>query len=346
MFVVNHIANIQKIQNIQSDYIQKIHQLYLFNMEQTELTRRFIDAIKYIRENVKDGDKLENNASIAKKINVSPSYITEAEKGRTNVKIQKIQGICSVFSVSRDWLEFGYGKMISSINDTNDFDFPADENGVIKMDRDNLEKYLSSIFIASTDKYFEDRGISLFRGGIIEELNKEIKKKDKLIEALKYPISSTDEVHPITEGGIMMVPLVNQYAHAGYMSGYADAVYIESLPKTPWVVDHEYKGKYVSFEVRGDSMDDGLKHSYEQGDVLLCREIYQDYWKSKLHFNSWDAFVIVHKTDGIVVKQIVAHDVENGIITVHSFNPLYEDYKIYLREVAQIFNVVKQQKNK
>ena len=155
-----------------------------------------------------------------------------------------------------------------------------------------------------------------------------------------------NEVTQITTGGVMMVPLVNQYAHAGYMTGYADAVYVESLPKIPWIVDHEYKGKYVSFEVRGDSMDDGMKHSYEQGDILLGREIYQEYWKCKLHINTWDAFIIVHKTDGIVVKQIIDHDVENGVITCHSFNPLYPDFKIDLREVAQLFNVVKQQKNK
>lgn len=161
---------------------------------------------------------------------------------------------------------------------------------------------------------------------------------------LKKPIQN--EVTQLTIGGVMMVPLVNQYAHAGYMAGYADAVYVESLPKIPWVVDHEYKGKYISFEIRGDSMDDGLKHSYEQGDVVLCREIYPEYWKCKLHIRTWDAFVIVHKTDGIVVKQIINHDVENGIITCHSFNPIYEDFQIDLREVAQLFNVVKQQKNK
>lgn len=161
---------------------------------------------------------------------------------------------------------------------------------------------------------------------------------------LNKPIQN--EVTQLTIGGVMMVPLVNQYAHAGYMTGYADVEYIESLPKIPWVVDHEYKGKYVSFEVRGDSMDDGLKHSYEQGDVVLCREIHPEYWKCKLHIRTWDAFVIVHRTDGIVLKQIIDQDVENGTITVHSFNPIYEDYTIDLREVAQLFNVVKQQKNK
>lgn len=167
----------------------------------------------------------------------------------------------------------------------------------------------------------------------------------EMINSEAKQMNEADRIN-ISDPNVMLVPLVNQYAHAGYMIGYADNEYMETLPRIPWIVDREYKGKYISFEVKGDSMDDGLKHSYEQGDILLCREIYQDYWKSKLHINQWDAFVIVHKTDGIVIKQIVDHDVENGIITVHSFNPIYEDYKINLRDVAQIFNVVKQQKNK
>lgn len=167
-------------------------------------------------------------------------------------------------------------------------------------------------------------------------------------EMLNSNTNQTNEVNRINilDPNVMLVPLVNQYAHAGYMSGYADEEYMDALPKIPWIVDKEYKGKYISFEVKGDSMDDGLKHSYEQGDILLCREINPDYWKSKLHIHQWDAFVIVHKTDGIVVKQIIDHDIEHGIITVHSFNQMYEDYKIDLRDVTQIFNVVKQQKNK
>lgn len=283
-------------------------------MEQSDLTKRFIEVIKYIRENIKNGDKLENNASIAKKINVSPSYITEAEKGRTNVKIQKIQGLCIAFPVSRSWLEYGYGEMIipNSLEiEAKDIQF----NVPIEV----LQKTLDNAAKRTIQTQLINQG---------------------------YPQMLDSEATQIIMGGIMLVPLVNQYAHAGYMTGYSDAEYIDTLPKIPWIVDHEYKGNYISFEVRGDSMDDGLKHSYEQGDVLLCREIYPQYWKCKLHINTWDAFVIVHKTDGIVVKQIINHDVENGIITCHSFNPIYDDFQIDLREVAQLFNVVKQQKNK
>lgn len=184
-----------------------------------------------------------------------------------------------------------------------------------------------------------------------KEISNEIFEKEKTISYLQYQLeilkkaSKNEGAFPIMEGGVMMVPLVTEYAHAGYLAGYGDAVYLESLPKIPWIVDHEYKGKYVCFEVRGDSMDDGLKHSYEQGDILLCREISPIYWKCKLHYNKWNAFVVVHKTLGIVVKQIIDQDVENGIITCHSFNPIYEDFKVDLQEVVQLFNVVKHQSN-
>ena len=152
------------------------------------------------------------------------------------------------------------------------------------------------------------------------------------------------EVKEIQPESVMMVPLVSQYAHAGYMAGFADGVYMESLPKIPWPMDVEHHGEYVCFEVRGDSMDDGMRHSYAQGDIVLCRNVDRLYWQKRLHFKQWNAFVIVHK-EGIVLKQIVAHDVEKGVITVHSFNPYYEDFDIDLRDVYQILNVVKTQRN-
>ena len=157
--------------------------------------------------------------------------------------------------------------------------------------------------------------------------------------------TTKNEAVPFEFGSIMNVPLVNQYAYAGYLCGYSDPEYIEALPTIPFPVDREYKGQYICFEVKGDSMDDGSKYSFYQGDIVLCREISRDYWKTKLHIKQWNAFVIVHQTEGILIKQIIDHDVENGIITIHSLNPLYEDRQIHLSEVKMLFNVVKMQRN-
>ena len=153
----------------------------------------------------------------------------------------------------------------------------------------------------------------------------------------------TNEASLLNQTLIMNIPLVNQYAYAGYTSGYQDETYIAHLPVIPFFVDHEAKGNYMAFEVRGDSMDDGTADSYIEGDRLLCREIPQNLWcQTRLHLRKWD-FVIVHK-EGILIKRIINHDVPNHTITIHSLNPLFEDHTIDLADVHQIFNVIELQR--
>lgn len=142
---------------------------------------------------------------------------------------------------------------------------------------------------------------------------------------------------------IIYVPLVNQYAYAGYLYGYQNETYMDTLPTIPFIADHEAMGNYIAFEVKGDSMNDGTEESYLEGDRLLCREVPQHLWvDSKLHIKKWD-FVIVHE-DGILIKRIIEHDVQNHTITVHSLNDMYPDRVIDLAQVKQIFNVVEMQR--
>lgn len=159
---------------------------------------------------------------------------------------------------------------------------------------------------------------------------------------LQFFSSKTEKEHeavPLTPNHILYVPLVNQYAQAGYLSGHTDAEYLESLPTIPFMVDQEAHGNYIAFEVRGDSMNDGTEDSYLEGDRLLCREVHRSLWQdSKLHIRKWD-FVIVH-IEGILVKRILEHNVERGTLTIHSLNPMYPDKTLYLNEIYQIFNVI------
>ena len=151
------------------------------------------------------------------------------------------------------------------------------------------------------------------------------------------------EAIPINQNYIINVPLVNQYAQAGYLCGYEDAAYMATLPTIPFIVDHEAQGNYVAFEVKGDSMNDGTEDSYLEGDRLLCREIQSHLWvTSKLHIRKWD-FVIVHQ-EGILVKRIIDHNVDSHTITIHSLNAMYPDRVIDLAEVKQIFNVIELQR--
>lgn len=151
----------------------------------------------------------------------------------------------------------------------------------------------------------------------------------------------TNQVELLNEGQfkILTTRVVSQYAYAGYLKGFNDIHYLETLPVQQWFVEREYKGNYVTFQMRGDSMDDGTSEGYKDGELLLAREIGQDKWAdSKLHIKKWD-FVIVCN-DGILAKRIIAHDVAKGIITVHSLNDIYPDMQIELKNVKQIFNIV------
>ena len=135
------------------------------------------------------------------------------------------------------------------------------------------------------------------------------------------------------------IPLVPVRGKAGYLTGFGDMEYIESLPTIPVIVDRAYKGKYMCFEVDGDSMDDGTREAICDKDIVLGRDIRKDLWKSKLHIKDWD-FIIVHN-DGITVKRIIEHDTDNGTIKCHSTNPIYEDFVLELDHVVELYNLIK-----
>jgi len=58
-----------------------------------------------------------------------------------------------------------------------------------------------------------------------------------------------------------------------------------------------------------------------------------------LHYKKW-FFIIVNEQDGIIIKQITAHNVEKKTITIHSLNEMYPDKVLHLAEIKQIYNVV------
>lgn len=153
------------------------------------------------------------------------------------------------------------------------------------------------------------------------------------------------EALPRTMDVIVGIPLVSQYAYAGYLSGYGDPEYIDKLPRIDFTPDRHMTGNYIAFEVRGDSMNDGSADSYLEGELLICREVEPVYWKdSQLFINKRD-FVIIHK-EGILIKRIIAHDVENHTITIHSLNPMYQDEVLDLADVRQIFSVVESRRQR
>ncbi|AZJ34423.1 helix-turn-helix transcriptional regulator [Tenacibaculum singaporense] len=190
------------------------------------------------------------------------------------------------------------------------------------LDSDKLNSSISDTFLVTITDVYKDLNLSWL-----------------IAEAGKMEVNSTDAKW-IEYGQFKLVPLISKRARAGFLSGWEDDEYIEELPKIPWEVDREYKGNYLTFEVVGDSMEcDNPRESILEGDLLLGREVRNEYWTSKLHIHKWD-FIIVHKTEGILVKRIIEHDVSSGKLILKSLNPYYEDQTVYMNDLTGIFNIV------
>lgn len=147
------------------------------------------------------------------------------------------------------------------------------------------------------------------------------------------------EATPVEFDGFMEVTYLPVHAQAGYLNDISSHhLKEENLPSL--LVPKEFeKGKYIVIEVNGDSMDDDTKRSICDGDKLLVKELDPSLWKNRLNFKQY-IYAIVHR-EGVVVKEITDHNLEKAIITCHSWNPLYEDFQLKLKDVFQLFYIKK-----
>lgn len=162
---------------------------------------------------------------------------------------------------------------------------------------------------------------------------------------LVYGEGEMSEALPVTLARHTGIPLVGQYAYAGYLTGYGDNEYIDTLPTIDFTPDREMTGNWLAFEVKGDSMEDGSIDSYVEGEIVICREVERDYWRDSRLFIHKRDFVIVHE-EGVLIKRIIEHDVERHTITIHSLNPMYQDRVLDLAQVKQIFSIVESRKQR
>ncbi len=181
-----------------------------------------------------------------------------------------------------------------------------------------------------------------FIGGILKDKDRASKK---VIDFLKenysgYFISEASEPEAIYQARViqdmMYIPLVHERAHAGYSTMWGDKEWLEELPAV--AVDRMTDGIYVAFKVIGDSMEGEERHIYA-GDTVIGREVYQHHWKNKLHMPN--VFVIVLRNDGIMIKEVIGHDVDTGVMRCHAWNKFHDDEDVNLQDVVKLYHVKK-----
>lgn len=155
-------------------------------------------------------------------------------------------------------------------------------------------------------------------------------------DVLKNKELFINEVTPIPKDDYMMVEYADLRASAGRLGGSN----LDMLPYThKRLIPSEFNnGNFLVVRVDGDSMYDGTARSLSDGDEVLIKERTVDQWYDLPIRKS--LFVITSR-EGNVLKQITEINKEEGYIICHSFNPRYEDFKLYFTDIFQIFIVRK-----
>jgi transcriptional regulator with XRE-family HTH domain len=122
-----------------------------------------------------------------------------------------------------------------------------------------------------------------------------------------------------------MVEVVTVKASAGYLNGYSDPDYIESLPLMN--LPFRIIGKHRAFPIQGDSMP-----PLKEGCFVVGK-----YTESIQDVKDGNTYVLITKDDGIVYKRLYK---KGKVLELHSDNKFYQPYQIKPSDILEIWEFV------
>ncbi|MBO6199993.1 LexA family transcriptional regulator [Epilithonimonas ginsengisoli] len=148
-------------------------------------------------------------------------------------------------------------------------------------------------------------------------------RKYPLEEMLNLPDNRILVPITVDASGNNQIEIIPQKASMGYLNGYADPEYIESLQtiSLPFLRN----GKYRAFPAQGDSMP-----PYKDGTYIVGK-----YVEDLSELKTDKTYIFITTNDGITYKRFQFH--EATAICVKSDNNFYEPYKIPLSEIKEIW---------
>jgi len=130
---------------------------------------------------------------------------------------------------------------------------------------------------------------------------------------------------PITvdKEGENIIEIVPYKAKAGYLTGYSDPEFIESLQyiSLPFLK----QGKYRAFPIEGDSMPPHREGSFVIG----------EYVENKADIKEGNTYVLLTKSEGIIYKRV--HKKGSAAIILSSDNKAYKVYPVKFSEILEVW---------
>ncbi|MCT4629781.1 S24 family peptidase [Winogradskyella sp.] len=148
--------------------------------------------------------------------------------------------------------------------------------------------------------------------------------------ALNPTYSGMPQVIAINQSGNENVIYVPVKARAGYLDGYGDPEYIETLPS--FNMPHLTNGTFRCFEVKGNSM----VRTFFDGDLVFGK-----YVEDLRDIKDGRVYVIVSKNDGIVLKRVINRIEERDKLILKSDNKdgNYPTYTINTEDIVEVWYV-------
>lgn len=127
----------------------------------------------------------------------------------------------------------------------------------------------------------------------------------------------------IDHRGDNIIEVVTEKAKAGYLSGYADPEYIESLQQIS--LPFLGSGKHRGFPVEGDSMP-----PHEEGSIIVGRYI------EKLgEVQDGKTYILITKDHGMVYKRLNKN--KKNTLVLESDNSFYPNFDVKFSEILEIW---------
>jgi len=147
--------------------------------------------------------------------------------------------------------------------------------------------------------------------------------KHSLKDMLKLPDNRIVLPVVVDHQGNESIEIVPQKATMGYLRGYSDPDYIESLQtiSLPFLKN----GKFRAFPADGDSMP-----PFKDGSFIIGK-----YMEGINDLKSGNTYVFITLNDGITYKRLRAKNKTS--LTVASDNTFYEAYDIPLNEIVEVW---------
>lgn len=148
-------------------------------------------------------------------------------------------------------------------------------------------------------------------------------RKFRLEEMLKLPDNRILLPIKVDSRGENKIEIIPAKASMGYLKGYSDPGYIESLQtiSLPFLRN----GKYRAFPASGDSMP-----PFKDGTLIVGK-----YVETVADLKENKTYIFITRNEGIVYKRFVKKDREG--ITVSSDNSFYPPYRITSGDLVEIW---------